>query len=70
MTRPPLAEAEIEYSDETSPSIFVRFEMTSKPAGLENFDGPVDFYYLDDHAVDHPLRSGRFPQARRRLRCR
>ena len=38
-----LAEAEIEYSDETSPSIFVRFEMTSKPAGLENFDGPVDF---------------------------
>lgn len=37
-----LAEAEIEYSDETSPSIFVRFEMTSKPAGLENFDGPVD----------------------------
>ena len=38
-----LAEAEIEYSDETSPSIFVRFEMTSKPAGLENFEGPVDF---------------------------
>ena len=38
-----LAEAEIEYSDETSPSIFVRFEMTSKPAGLENFDGAVDF---------------------------
>ena len=38
-----LAEAEIEYSDETSPSIFVRFEMTSKPAGLENCDGPVDF---------------------------
>ena len=38
-----LAEAEIEYSDETSPSIFVRFEMTSKPVGLENFDGPVDF---------------------------
>ena len=38
-----LAEAEIEYSDETSPSIFVRFEMTTKPAGLESFDGPVDF---------------------------
>ncbi len=38
-----LAEAEIEYSDETSPSIFVRFELTSKPAGLEGFDGPVDF---------------------------
>ena len=38
-----LAEAEIEYSDETSPSIFVRFEMTSKPAGLESFEGPADF---------------------------
>ncbi len=38
-----LAEAEIEYGDETSPSIYVRFELTSKPAGLESFDGPVDF---------------------------
>ena len=38
-----LAEAEIEYSDEVSPSIYVRFELTSKPAGLEPFDGPVDF---------------------------
>ncbi len=38
-----LAEAEIEYSDEASPSIYVRFELTSKPAGLESFDGPVDF---------------------------
>ena len=40
---PRLLRPTIEYSDETSPSIFVRFEMTSKPAGLENFDGPVDF---------------------------
>ena len=38
-----LAEAEIEYGDETSPSIYVRFELLSKPAGLEGFDGPVDF---------------------------
>ncbi len=38
-----LAEAEIEYGDETSPSIYVRFELLSKPAGLESFDGPVDF---------------------------
>ncbi len=38
-----LAEAEIEYADETSPSIYVRFELTSKPRGLEDFDGPVDF---------------------------
>ena len=37
-----LAEAEIEYSDETSPSIFVAFEMIDRPAGLASFDGPVD----------------------------
>jgi len=30
-----LAEAEIEYGDEVSPAIFVRFEMTTAPAGLE-----------------------------------
>ncbi|MBY4796803.1 isoleucine--tRNA ligase [Collinsella sp. AGMB00827] len=38
-----LAEAEIEYADEVSSSIYVRFELTSKPAGLERFAGPVDF---------------------------
>ena len=38
-----LAEAEIEYADETSPSIYVRFELLGKPAGLEGFAGPVDF---------------------------
>ena len=32
-----LAEAEIEYSDEVSPAIFVRFEMTTVPAGLEAY---------------------------------
>ncbi len=30
-----LAEAEIEYGDEVSPAIFVRFEMTTVPEGLE-----------------------------------
>ena len=38
-----LAEAEIEYADETSPSIYVRFEIVDAVPGLENFDGPVDF---------------------------
>ena len=38
-----LAEAEIEYADEVSPSIFVRMELTDCPDGLEGFDGPVDF---------------------------
>ena len=32
-----LAEAEIEYGDEVSPAIFVRFEMTTVPAGLEAY---------------------------------
>ncbi|AEB07126.1 Isoleucyl-tRNA synthetase [Coriobacterium glomerans PW2] len=38
-----LAEAEIEYGDETSPSVYVRFELTDTPKGLEGFSGPVDF---------------------------
>lgn len=37
-----LAEAEIEYGDEVSPSIYVRFALTSVPAGLENFEGNID----------------------------
>ena len=37
-----LSEAEIEYADEVSPSIYVRFELVGKPAGLEAFDGPAD----------------------------
>lgn len=32
-----LSEAEIEYGDEISPAIFVRFAMTSVPAGLEAY---------------------------------
>ena len=37
-----LAEAEIEYGDEVSPAIFVRFEMTTVPAGLEAWEGRLD----------------------------
>ena len=37
-----LAEAEIEYSNEVSPAIFVRFEMTTTPAGLESYEGKMD----------------------------
>ena len=36
-----LAEAEIEYGDEVSPAIFVRFEMTTAPAGLEAWAGKL-----------------------------
>ncbi len=37
-----LAEAEIEYSDEVSPAIFVRFEVTSTPEGLEEWANKLD----------------------------
>ena len=43
--------------------------MTSKPARPRDFDSGR-LHHLDDHAVDHPLRPGRFPQARRRLHRR
>ncbi len=37
-----LAEAEIEYADETSPSIYVRFALEHAPCGLEDFEGCAD----------------------------
>ncbi len=37
-----LAEAELEYSDEVSPAIYVRFELEGAPAGLEAFAGKTD----------------------------
>ena len=58
-----LAEAEIEYSDEVSPAIFVRFEMTTVPAGLEAWEGKlwVDIWTTtpwtlpaDDAVILHP----------------
>ncbi len=58
-----LAEAEIEYGDEVSPAIFVRFEMTTTPAGLEAWAGKlfVDIWTTtpwtlpaDDAVILHP----------------
>ena len=58
-----LAEAEIEYGDEVSPAIFVRFEMTTVPAGLEAWAGNlwVDIWTTtpwtlpaDDAVILHP----------------
>ncbi|WP_443657102.1 isoleucine--tRNA ligase [Ellagibacter isourolithinifaciens] len=58
-----LAEAEIEYGDEVSPAIFVRFEMTTVPAGLEDWEGKlwVDIWTTtpwtlpaDDIVILHP----------------
>ena len=61
-----LAEAEIEYGDEVSPAIFVRFEMTTVPAGLEAYEGRlwVDIWTTtpwtlpaDDAVILHPEAS-------------
>ncbi|MDI9589698.1 MAG: isoleucine--tRNA ligase [Acidobacteriota bacterium] len=58
-----LAEAEIEYADEVSPAIFVRFEMTTVPAGLEAWEGALDVVIwtttpwtlpADDAVILHP----------------
>ena len=58
-----LAEAEIEYGDEVSPAIFVRFEMTTVPAGLEAWEGKLDVLIwtttpwtlpADDAVILHP----------------
>ena len=58
-----LAEAEIEYGDEVSPAIFVRFEMATVPAGLEAWEGKlwVDIWTTtpwtlpaDDIVILHP----------------
>ncbi len=61
-----LAEAEIEYGDEISPAIFVRFEMTTVPAGLEAWEGKLDVAIwtttpwtlpADDAVILHPGES-------------
>ena len=61
-----LAEAEIEYGDEVSPAIFVRFEMTTVPAGLEAWEGKLDVAIwtttpwtlpADDAVILHPEAS-------------
>ena len=58
-----LAEAEIEYGDEVSPAIFVRFEMTTVPEGLEAYKDRlwVDIWTTtpwtmpaDDAVILHP----------------
>jgi len=61
-----LAEAEIEYGDEVSPAIFVRFEMTTTPAGLEAWEGRLNVAIwtttpwtlpADDAVILHPEAS-------------
>ena len=61
-----LAEAEIEYGDEVSPAIFVRFALTTVPAGLEAWAGKLDVAIwtttpwtlpADDAVILHPEAS-------------
>ena len=56
-----LAEAEIEYAEHKSPSIYVRFPLVEDPNGL--FDGQSERAQLhdnlDDHSVDHSGKPGR-----------
>ncbi len=61
-----LAEAEIEYGDEVSPAIFVRFELTTVPEGLEAWEGRLDVAIwtttpwtlpADDAVILHPEAS-------------
>lgn len=58
-----LAEAELEYHDDVSPAIFVRFELTTVPEGLEAYAGRifVDIWTTtpwtlpaDDAVILHP----------------
>ena len=58
--RTALAEAEVEYENHTSPSIWVKFALTSDPAAIDpalagrEGLGPG----LDDDSLDHPRESG------------
>lgn len=53
-----LAEAEIEYSDEVSPSVFVRFAMIDVPATLATAGMPVDIIIWTTTPWTLPANSG------------
>ena len=58
--RTALAEAEVEYENHTSPSIWVRFALTSEPGQDRPGAGrpPRLRPHLDHHALDHPGQHG------------
>ncbi len=58
--RTALAEAEVEYDDHSSPSIWVRFALTSDPASIDpGARRPQRLRpHLDHHALDHPGQPG------------
>ena len=65
-----LAEAEIEYSDEVSPSVYVKFKLDAMPGIFEAAGGHRRCVraHLDHHAVDPSGQRRCVPDARRRLR--
>ena len=58
--RTALAEAEVEYENHTSPSIWVRFALTSDPAAIDPaLEGQASLRAdLDDDALDHSGEPG------------
>ena len=58
--RTALAEAEVEYENHTSPSIWVRFALTSDPAAIDPaLQGKKSLGSdLDDHSLDHSGQPG------------
>ncbi len=60
-----LAEAEVEYADHTSASIYVKFPFRRRIAGRTAGIGGKEplLRYLDHHSVDHPRQSGGCPES-------
>ena len=68
--RTALAEAEVEYENHTSPSIWVRFALTSDPAAIDPALAGAKRLRpdLDHHALDHPGQHGHRLSSEVRLR--
>ncbi len=69
--RTALAEAEVEYEQHTSPSIYVRYRMTSAPESARHRPlRPRGLHHHMDHdPVDHPRVHGRRLPPRLRICC-
>ena len=71
--RTALAEAEVEYENHSSPSIWVRFALTSDPAAsIPRWPAARLRPHLDHHALDHPGQHGHRVSSQVRVRrgCR
>ena len=58
--RTALAEAEVEYAMHTSPSVYVRYRLTSDPAAIDPaLKGLGIHHHLDYHSLDTARVDGR-----------